>query len=151
MTLASTGQSSALEETQRTAVVTGGAGFIGSHLCDQLIARGRRVLCIDNLYTGSLDNIRPLLNHPDFSFIKHDITEPLAIAGPVDRIYNLACAASPVHYQRDPIGTMRTCVIGAHHVLELADRRGRASCKRPPARSTATRRCIPNARTTSAM
>jgi UDP-glucuronate decarboxylase len=105
---------------RRSVVVTGGAGFIGSHLCDRLLQQGCAVTCVDNLYTGQLANIRPLLNHPRFRFIKHDITEPLSIDGAVDRIYNLACAASPQHYQRDPIGTMRTCVVGAYNMLELA-------------------------------
>src|SRR3954452_7690092 len=104
----------------RTAVVTGGAGFVGSHLCDHLVQRGWRVICIDNLYTGDFENIRPLLNHPRFEFREHDITEPMWIAGPVQRIYNLACAASPRHYQRDPIGTMMTCTLGSRRVLELA-------------------------------
>jgi|GraSoiStandDraft_5_1057265.scaffolds.fasta_scaffold14677_2 UDP-glucuronate decarboxylase len=101
-------------------VVTGGAGFIGSHLCDHLIQRGDVVVCVDNLFTGSMRNIRPLLNHPNFSFHHHDIREPLNISGKVDRIYNLACPASPRHYQRDPIGTMKTCVIGTNNVLEFA-------------------------------
>ncbi len=101
-------------------VVTGGAGFIGSHLCDRLIQRGARVVCVDNLFTGALANIRPLLNHRNFSFLEHDVQDPLNIAGPVDAIYNLACPASPKHYQRDPIGTMKTCVVGAGNVLELA-------------------------------
>jgi UDP-glucuronate decarboxylase len=101
-------------------IVTGGAGFIGSHLCDQLLQRGDTVICVDNLFTGSMRNIRPLLNHPGFSFVNHDIREPLRISGEVDRIYNLACPASPRHYQRDSIGTMKTCVIGALNVLELA-------------------------------
>jgi UDP-glucuronate decarboxylase len=100
-------------------VVTGGAGFIGSHLCDQLIQRGDTVICVDNLFTGSMRNIRPLLNHPNFSFYHHDIREPLSVSGPVHRIYNLACPASPRHYQRDPIATMKTCVTGAINVLEL--------------------------------
>src|SRR4051794_10555692 len=101
-------------------VVTGGAGFIWSHLCDQLIQRGDTVICVDNLFTGSMRNVRPLLNHPNFSFLHHDIREPLSISGEIDRIYNLACPASPRHYQRDPIATMKTCVIGAENVLELA-------------------------------
>jgi UDP-glucuronate decarboxylase len=105
---------------RRSVVVTGGAGFIGSHLCDRLIQQGCAVVCIDNLYTGQFANIRPLLNHPNFRFIEHDIIEPLAIPGAVDQIYNLACAASPRHYGRDPIGTMRTCVLGAYNMLELA-------------------------------
>jgi UDP-glucuronate decarboxylase len=101
-------------------VVTGGAGFIGSHLCDQLIQRGDTVICVDNLYTGRIGNIRPLLNHPNFSFVHHDVRDPLSIAGDVDRIYNMACPASPPHYQRDPVATMKTCVIGAENMLELA-------------------------------
>src|SRR3954470_1060592 len=107
-----------------TALVTGGAGFIGSHLCDRLVQSGYHVICLDNLYTGSVENIRPLVNHPAFTFIEHDVTEPLTISGPVQRIYNLACPASPPHYQRDPIGTMKTCVLGAYNVLELAKEKG---------------------------
>jgi UDP-glucuronate decarboxylase len=103
-----------------TILVTGGAGFIGSHLCDLLVQKGYRVICLDNLYTGKIDNIRPLLKHPRFNFQKHDVTDPIPIAGPVHRIYNLACAASPRHYQSDPIGTIMTCILGAHNVLELA-------------------------------
>jgi UDP-glucuronate decarboxylase len=113
------GYSKSLRRGYRT-VVTGGAGFIGSHICDQLIQRGDKVICVDNLFTGSMRNIRPLLNHPNFSFLHHDIREPLSISGEVDRIYNLACPASPRHYQRDPIATMKTCVLGACNVLELA-------------------------------
>jgi UDP-glucuronate decarboxylase len=105
---------------RRTILIAGGAGFIGSHLCDHLLQRGHAVICIDNLHTGSIDNIRPLLNHPNFSFQRHDVREPLATAGSIDRIYNLACPASPQHYQQDPIGTMKTCVAGAINLLELA-------------------------------
>jgi UDP-glucuronate decarboxylase len=104
-------------------IVTGGAGFIGSHLCDSLLRRGEQVVCVDNLSTGSMTNIRPLLNHPRFSFVEHDIRQPLDIESPVDRIYNLACPASPRHYQTDPIGTMRTCVNGMMNVLELGRQR----------------------------
>src|SRR2546421_612823 len=100
-------------------LVTGGAGFIGSHLCDRLIQQGHRVICLDNLYTGSMSNIRPLMNHPRFEFIEQDVTKPIDIRAPIDRIYNLACAASPRYYQHDPIGTMKTCVLGAGNVLEL--------------------------------
>ncbi|HEY7298786.1 MAG TPA: UDP-glucuronic acid decarboxylase family protein [Xanthobacteraceae bacterium] len=106
--------------TRLNVVVTGGAGFIGSHLCDRLILQGHRVFCIDNLFSGTFDNIRPLLNHPRFEFLEHDVRDPLAIRDPIDRIYSLACPASPRHYQRDPIGTLRTCVLGAFNVLELA-------------------------------
>jgi UDP-glucuronate decarboxylase len=100
-------------------LVTGGAGFIGSHLCDALLQRGHDVVCLDNLFTGSLRNVRPLLNHPRFSFIEHDVRDALVLEGPLDRIYNLACPASPRHYQQDPVGTMKTCVLGLSNVLEL--------------------------------
>jgi UDP-glucuronate decarboxylase len=101
-------------------LVTGGAGFIGSHLCDSLLQRGARVICIDNLLTGSMRNIRPLLNHPHFRFIEHDLRHPIRIEEALNRIYNLACPASPRHYQKDPIGTMQTCVLGTMNVLEIA-------------------------------
>jgi UDP-glucuronate decarboxylase len=101
-------------------VVTGGAGFIGSHLCDRLVQQGHRVYCVDNLLTGAFSNVRPLCNHPDFEFIEHDVRNPIEIPGRVDRIYNLACPASPRHYQRDPIATLQTCVIGAGNVTDLA-------------------------------
>jgi len=105
-------------------LVTGGAGFIGSHLCDRLMARGHRVFCVDNLLTGRIENIRALLNHPRFEFIEHDIIHPLKVAGPLHRIYNLACPASPAHYQLNAIATMRTCVVGAYNVLEIAREKG---------------------------
>lgn len=105
---------------EQVIVITGGAGFIGSHLSDRMIQRGHRVICIDNFYTGDVANIRPLMNHPSFECIEHDVQKPLKISGPVHRIYNLACPASPRHYQRDPVGTMKTCFLGAYHVLELA-------------------------------
>ena len=105
-------------------VVTGGAGFIGSHLCDRLVQRGHHVLCVDNLLTGDFGNIRPLLNHPRFEFLEQDVREPLIVRGAVDQIYNLACPASPRHYQRDPIATMETCVLGARNVLDLARKKG---------------------------
>ncbi len=105
-------------------VVTGGAGFIGSHLCDRLVQQGHRVFCVDNLFSGTFANIRPLINHRNFEFIEHDVRDPLRIAGKIDRIFNLACPASPRHYQRDPIGTLRTCVSGAHNVIELARQKG---------------------------
>lgn len=105
-------------------LITGGAGFIGSNLCDRLIQKGHRVICVDNLLTGHINNIRPLLNHPNFEFIEHDIQDSLDIPGPIQRIYNLACAASPVHYQRDPVGTMKTCVLGAVNLLDLGKEKG---------------------------
>jgi len=105
---------------QRRVLVTGGAGFIGSHLCDRLIAAGHEVLCVDNFYTGSRRNIRHLLGNPAFELIRHDITFPLYVE--VDEIFNLACPASPIHYQRDPIQTTKTSVAGAINMLGLAKR-----------------------------
>jgi UDP-glucuronate decarboxylase len=104
-------------------LVAGGAGFIGSHLCDRLIQRGQEVICVDNLYTGRIENVRPLQNHRRFCFIKHDVREPLELRQPIGNIYNLACAASPRHYQRDPIGTLQTCILGAQNILDLARRK----------------------------
>lgn len=101
-------------------LVTGGAGFLGSHLCEKLLKEGNDVICVDNLFTGSKDNIRHLMSNPYFEFIRHDITEPLYVE--VDEIYNLACPASPVYYQSDPIKTAKTCVIGAMNMLGLAKR-----------------------------
>lgn len=101
-------------------LVTGGAGFLGSHLCDKLIAEGHDVLCVDNLFTGSKENIRHLLDNPHFKFMRHDIIEPLFVE--VDQIYNLACPASPPHYQFDPIKTAKTCFLGAINMLGLAKR-----------------------------
>lgn len=105
-------------------LVTGGAGFIGSNLCDRLVQEGHRVICIDNLASGDFENVQPLLNHPRFEFIRHDVREPLNIRGSLHRIYNLACPASPRHYQRDPIATLKTCVLGAYNMLELARQKG---------------------------
>ncbi|MBE6091633.1 MAG: SDR family oxidoreductase [Selenomonas ruminantium] len=101
-------------------LVTGGAGFLGSHLCDRLLTEGNDVICLDNLFTGSKDNIRHLLANPYFEFIRHDVTEPICLE--VDQIYNLACPASPVHYQYDPIKTAKTSVMGAMNMLGLAKR-----------------------------
>jgi UDP-glucuronate decarboxylase len=105
---------------RRRVLVTGGAGFLGSHLCDRLIEAGNEVLCVDNLYTGSRRNIAHLLANPDFEFMRHDITFPLYVE--VDEIYNLACPASPIHYQHDPIQTTKTSVHGAINMLGLAKR-----------------------------
>jgi len=104
-----------------TTLVTGGAGFLGSHLCDRLIADGQEVLCLDNFYTGGKDNIRHLLGHKRFELIRHDVCLPLYVE--VDRIFNLACPASPIHYQNDPIATTKTSVVGAINMLGLAKRR----------------------------
>jgi UDP-glucuronate decarboxylase len=104
----------------RRILVAGGAGFLGSHLCERLLNEGHSVVCVDNLTTGRMENLRHLLNFDAFSFVHHDIVEPLDL--PVDEIYNLACPASPIHYQADPIHTMKTSVIGSLNLLELAAR-----------------------------
>ena len=101
-------------------LVTGGSGFLGSHLCDRLIADGHEVLCVDNFFTGARANIAHLLQHPRFELMRHDVTFPLYVE--VDEIYNLACPASPVHYQHDPVQTTKTSVIGAINMLGLAKR-----------------------------
>ncbi len=101
-------------------LVTGGAGFLGSHLCDRLIAAGHDVLCVDNYYTGSKANVAHLLGHPRFELMRHDVTFPLYVE--VDDIYNLACPASPIHYQWDPVQTTKTSVHGAINMLGLAKR-----------------------------
>jgi UDP-glucuronate decarboxylase len=103
-------------------LVTGGAGFLGSHLCDRLLADGHEVLAVDNLYTGSKENIAHLMSNPKFEFMRHDITFPLFVE--VDAIYNLACPASPIHYQKHPVQTIKTSVIGAINMLGLAKRLG---------------------------
>lgn len=103
-------------------LVTGGAGFLGSHLCDRLLLDGHEVLAVDNLYTGSKDNIAHLYGNPKFEFMRHDITFPLFVE--VDAIYNLACPASPIHYQKHPVQTIKTSVIGAINMLGLAKRLG---------------------------
>ena len=104
----------------KSILVTGGAGFLGSHLCDKILAAGDGVICVDNLFTGSKDNIAHLLDHPKFEFVRHDITDPLRLE--CDEIYNLACPASPVHYQYNPIKTVKTSVVGATNMLGLAKR-----------------------------
>ncbi|TCJ31896.1 UDP-glucuronic acid decarboxylase family protein [Parafrankia sp. BMG5.11] len=101
-------------------LVTGGAGFLGSHLIDRLIERGDEVLCVDNLFTGDKSNIDHLTGHPRFEFMRHDVSFPLYVE--VDAIYNLACPASPIHYQRDPVQTTKTSVVGAINMLGLAKR-----------------------------
>jgi UDP-glucuronate decarboxylase len=101
-------------------LVTGGAGFLGSHLCERLLHEGHDVICVDNFYTGSRENIAHLLDHPRFEVIRHDVTMPLYVE--VDEIYNLACPASPVHYQHDPVQTVKTSVHGAINMLGLAKR-----------------------------
>jgi UDP-glucuronate decarboxylase len=101
-------------------LVTGGAGFLGSHLCERLLEDGYEVICVDNFYTGSKTNIKKLLDHSYFELIRHDITFPLFLE--IDQIYNLACPASPVHYQFDPVQTIKTSVHGAINMLGLAKR-----------------------------
>jgi UDP-glucuronate decarboxylase len=101
-------------------LVTGGAGFLGSHLCERLLRDGASVLCVDNFYTGTRDNVEHLLGHPYFEVMRHDVTFPLHVE--VDAIYNLACPASPIHYQRDPVATTKVSVLGALNMLGLAKR-----------------------------
>ncbi len=107
-------------QTRKRILVTGGAGFLGSHLCERLINDGHDVLCVDNYFTGTRDNILGLLDHPHFELMRHDITFPLFVE--IDEIYNLACPASPVHYQYDPVQTTKTTVHGAINMLGLAKR-----------------------------
>ena len=108
--------------TRTRILVTGGAGFLGSHLCERLLKEGNDVLCVDNFFTGRKDNIAHLMGNPNFEMMRHDITFPLYVE--VDQIYNLACPASPVHYQFDPVQTTKTSVIGAINMLGLAKRIG---------------------------
>jgi UDP-glucuronate decarboxylase len=105
---------------RRRILVTGGAGFLGSHLCERLLDAGHDVLCVDNYYTGRRSNIEHLLSKPNFEALRHDITSPLLVE--VDEIYNLACPASPVHYQFDPVQTLKTSVHGSINMLGLAKR-----------------------------
>lgn len=100
-------------------LVTGGAGFIGSHLCDKLLEQGNHVICLDNFFTGSRKNVTHLLGNPEFELIRHDIIEPIILE--VDQIYNLACPASPIHYQYNAIKTIKTNVLGVTNMLDLAD------------------------------
>lgn len=101
-------------------LVTGGAGFLGSHLCERLVREGNDVICVDNLFTGTKENIYHLMENPYFEFIRHDVTNPLYVE--IDQIYNLACPASPIHYQYNPIKTTKTSVVGALNMLGLAKR-----------------------------
>ena len=107
-------------DTRKRVLVTGGAGFLGSHLIDRLLGQGHEVVCADNLFTGSKRNIEHLHDHPRFEFMRHDFTFPLYLE--VDEIYNLACPASPVHYQHDPVQTTKTSVHGAINMFGLAKR-----------------------------
>jgi UDP-glucuronate decarboxylase len=108
----------------KNVLVTGGAGFVGSHLCEKLLEKGYKVYCVDNFYTGTVKNISNIVKHPNFRLYEHDVTsehfrDHFSVRA-LDYIYNLACPASPVHYQRDPIATLMTCVMGASNVLEIA-------------------------------
>jgi len=109
-----------MQPLRKRCLVTGGAGFLGSHLCERLLARGDDVLCVDNFFTGARDNVIHLLDNPHFELLRHDVTFPLYVE--VDEIYNLACPASPVHYQFDPVQTTKTSVHGAINMLGLAKR-----------------------------
>ncbi len=113
-------QTSVRPTTRTRVLVTGGAGFLGSHLCERLLAQGCEVICVDNFYTGSRDNILSLMDNPRFELLRHDVTFPLYVE--VDEIYNLACPASPIHYQFDPVQTTKTSVHGAINMLGLAKR-----------------------------
>ncbi len=107
------------ENKQKNILVTGGAGFIGSHLCKALLNLGNKVICIDNLFTGSKDNIHELMDYPNFEFVNHDVIKPY-YRDNIDEIYNLACPASPIHYQYNPIKTIKTCTVGVINTLGLA-------------------------------
>ena len=106
----------------KAVLITGGAGFLGSHLCERLLSEGHEILCLDNFFTGSKRNIEHLLDHRDFELIRHDVTFPLYVE--VDEIYNLACPASPIHYQHDPVQTTKVNVHGSINMLGLAKRVG---------------------------
>ena len=105
---------------EKRILVTGGSGFLGSHLCRRLLLEGANVICVDNFYSGTRSNIEPLLANKQFELIRHDVTFPLYVE--IDEIYNLACPASPIHYQRDPVQTTKTSVHGAINMLGLAKR-----------------------------
>jgi dTDP-glucose 4,6-dehydratase len=113
-----------MTSTRQRVVVTGGAGFIGSHLCEQLLAGGATVVCVDNLITGARANVAHLLAHPDFSFVDHDVSKPLEVPGPVDAILHFASPASPVDYLAKPIQTLKVGSLGTHNVLGLAKAKG---------------------------
>ncbi len=131
-------------------LVTGGAGFIGSHLCDFLLAEGCEVVCIDNLLTGIPDNIAHIRD-PRFLFVKHDVTNYIVVDGPVDFVLHFASPASPIDYLELPIQTLKVGALGTHKALGARQgARARSSCSPPPPRSTAIRSCIRSGRTTGA-
>ena len=108
----------------KTILITGGAGFIGSHLCKRLLDDGNKVICLDNYFTGSIKNVQELIANPHFRLMEHDVTTPIDVSMYIDEIYNLACPASPVHYQFDPVKTIKTSILGAINMLDLAHRCG---------------------------
>ncbi|HVG49301.1 MAG TPA: UDP-glucuronic acid decarboxylase family protein [Rubellimicrobium sp.] len=108
----------------RRILIAGGAGFLGSHLAERLVREGHEIICVDNLQTGRLRNLAPLMREPSFSFLRHDIGQPLPVEGALDEVWNLACAASPPLYQLDPLHTFRTCIHGSLNLLELAREKG---------------------------
>lgn len=109
-----------METKKKTILVTGGAGFIGSHLCGGLLEQGHQVICVDNFSTGRMENVDEFKDNPHFQVVRHDVIEPFSFKGELDEIYNLACPASPKAYQEDPVGTVKTNVMGAINMLELA-------------------------------
>ncbi len=131
---------------RKRVLVTGGAGFLGSHLCDRLIGEGCDALCADNFFSGTKDNISHLIGNSHFELLRHDVTFPLYVE--VDEIYNLACPASPIHYQFDPVQTTKTSVHGAINIWGWPSGSRRASSRRPPARYTATPTSIRSGRST---
>ncbi|WP_119308253.1 UDP-glucuronic acid decarboxylase family protein [Cohaesibacter haloalkalitolerans] len=108
----------------KTILVAGGAGFVGTHLCKRLLDAGNKVICVDSLMTGRQSNIQSFVGDENFRFVLHDIIKPLKISKPIDEIYNLACPASPPHYQADPVHTMQTCILGSINLLRLARKKG---------------------------
>lgn len=129
-----------------TSVITGGAGFLGSHLTDLLLSRGHRVIGIDNFVTGSVDNIAHLAGNPDYKFIQQDVTEYLFLEGPVDYVWHFASPASPIDYLELPIQTLKVGSLGTHKALGLAKEKGPASLLRPLLRFMVIRWCIPKRR-----
>ena len=111
--------------SRRRILVTGGSGFLGSHLCERLLHDGHEVVCLDNFFTGTRHNLAHLMHHPRFELLRHDVTQPIVIE--VDQIFHLACPASPIHYQRNPVRTIRTCVQGTLNMLECAREVGKVA------------------------
>ena len=137
------------DPTMPTSLVTGGAGFLGSHLCETLLARGHRVLCADNLVVSTLENIDHLRDDA-FAFLNHDVIDPIVVDEPVDYVRSIAALASPIDYLRMSLHSLKTGSYGTHHTLGLASGSAHASSSRRRARSTATRRCTRSRRRTGA-